>query len=47
MGKDQYHWTHLLLDGLIEYIDCEEEETTMIATTPADLERPDLSGMQH
>jgi DNA-directed RNA polymerase II subunit RPB2 len=25
------------LDGLIEYVDCEEEETTMVATVPSDL----------
>jgi DNA-directed RNA polymerase II subunit RPB2 len=30
-------WESLLQNGLVEYIDCEEEETTMIAMKPADL----------
>jgi DNA-directed RNA polymerase II subunit RPB2 len=32
-----YGWDNLLADGLIEYIDTEEEETTMIAMKPSDL----------
>jgi DNA-directed RNA polymerase II subunit RPB2 len=37
---EQYEWEHLLLDGLIEFIDTEEEETTMIAMKPSELNRP-------
>ena len=29
--KDDYNWTQLVLDGLVEFIDTEEEETTLIA----------------
>ena len=31
-------WTQLLMDGLVELIDVEEEETTMIAMMPTDLD---------
>ena len=31
-------WTQLLMDGLVELIDVEEEETTMIAMMPSDLD---------
>ncbi|KAL7435553.1 hypothetical protein ACHAXM_004712 [Skeletonema potamos] len=31
-------WTDLLMEGLVEYIDTEEEETTMIAMEPKDLD---------
>jgi DNA-directed RNA polymerase II subunit RPB2 len=34
---EKYGWDQLLLDGLIEFIDTEEEETTMIAMKPSDL----------
>ena len=34
-------WTDLLMEGLVEYIDTEEEETTMIAMEPKDLEAED------
>lgn len=34
-------WTDLLMEGLVEYIDTEEEETTMIAMEPKDLESDD------
>lgn len=34
-------WTDLLMEGLVEYIDTEEEETTMIAMEPKDLESED------
>lgn len=37
---NEYGWTQLLLDGLVEYIDTEEEETTMIAMKPPDLALP-------
>ena len=31
-------WTDLLMEGLVEYVDTEEEETTMIAMEPKDLD---------
>ena len=31
-------WTDLLMEGLVEYVDTEEEETTMIAMEPNDLD---------
>lgn len=31
-------WTDLLMEGIVEYIDTEEEETTMIAMEPKDLD---------
>ncbi|UPQ98204.1 subunit RPB2 of DNA-directed RNA polymerase II [Chloropicon primus] len=34
-----YGWQNILQDGFIEYIDCEEEETTMIAMSITDLEQ--------
>lgn len=34
-------WTDLLMEGLVEYIDTEEEETTMIAMEPKDLDAED------
>ncbi|GAX17727.1 DNA-directed RNA polymerase II subunit RPB2 [Fistulifera solaris] len=34
-------WTDLLMEGLVEYIDTEEEETTMIAMEPKDLDATD------
>lgn len=35
--QEGYYWSNLVLDGIIEYIDAEEEETTMIAMSPEDL----------
>ncbi|KAG2425954.1 hypothetical protein HXX76_013327 [Chlamydomonas incerta] len=35
--EEEYAWPQLVQDGLVEYIDAEEEETTMIAMTIADL----------
>ncbi|PRT53034.1 DNA-directed RNA polymerase II subunit RPB2 [Wickerhamiella sorbophila] len=35
---DYFGWTSLVNNGVVEYIDGEEEETTMIAMTPEDLE---------
>ena len=32
-------WNDLLTEGLVEYIDCEEEESTMIAMTVNDVLR--------
>ena len=34
-------WADLLMEGLVEYVDTEEEETTMIAMEPKDLEGED------
>lgn len=34
---DDYKWADLLTEGLVEYIDTEEEETVLIAMTPEDL----------
>lgn len=34
----QYTWSSLVNDGVVEYVDAEEEETIMIAMTPEDLE---------
>ena len=33
-----YSWSSLVNDGIVEYVDAEEEETIMIAMTPEDLE---------
>ncbi|KAL7443359.1 hypothetical protein ACHAXH_009174 [Discostella pseudostelligera] len=35
--QKKFTWTDLLMEGLVEYIDTEEEETTMIAMEPKDL----------
>ncbi|KAK5662241.1 hypothetical protein OQA88_8146 [Cercophora sp. LCS_1] len=35
---DYYGWDGLLRDGCVEYLDAEEEETTMICMSPEDLE---------
>lgn len=35
-----YGWYNLIHEGLVEYVDCEEEETTMIAIKPDDLRLP-------
>ncbi|KAJ1460650.1 hypothetical protein M885DRAFT_508737 [Pelagophyceae sp. CCMP2097] len=40
-------WTQLLVAGLVELIDTEEEETTMIAMTPSDLHEPYSSTYTH
>ena len=36
-GEDDYTWDNLISDGLVEYIDCEEEETVMIAMNARDV----------
>jgi DNA-directed RNA polymerase II subunit RPB2 len=33
----EYNWTSLMQAGVVEYVDTEEEETTMIAMDPSDL----------
>jgi len=38
--EDEFSWSHCLANGLVEYIDTEEEETVMIAMNLSDL-RPD------
>jgi len=37
-GEKKLTWTDLLMDGIVEYIDTEEEETTMVAMDPLDLD---------
>ncbi|KAJ8135564.1 hypothetical protein OY671_011223, partial [Metschnikowia pulcherrima] len=36
--SNAYTWSSLVNDGVVEYVDAEEEETIMIAMTPEDLE---------
>ncbi|KAK6462129.1 hypothetical protein DFJ63DRAFT_143805 [Scheffersomyces coipomensis] len=36
--SNNYTWSSLVKDGVVEYVDAEEEETIMIAMTPEDLE---------
>lgn len=36
--ESEYGWSSLVNEGVIEYVDAEEEETIMIAMTPEDLE---------
>lgn len=38
--ESKYGWENLLADGLAEFVDTEEEETTMIAMKPSDLALP-------
>jgi DNA-directed RNA polymerase II subunit RPB2 len=37
-NEKKLSWTDLLMEGLVEYIDTEEEETTMIAIKDLDTE---------
>lgn len=37
-GEDKHRWSDLVENGIIEYLDAEEEETVMICMTPEDLE---------
>eukprot|EP00941_MAST-03F_sp_MAST-3F-sp1_P000687 g687.t1 len=37
-GEEEYGWNELLNDGLLEFVDGEEEEQTMIAMDPDDLQ---------
>ncbi|KAG5179521.1 hypothetical protein JKP88DRAFT_200959 [Tribonema minus] len=36
-NPEEYNWTSLMQAGVVEYVDTEEEETTMIAMDPSDL----------
>merc|ERR1711935_230841 len=40
-GETKLTWSNLLNEGIVEYIDTEEEETTMIAMEPKDLDAED------
>ncbi|SAL98402.1 hypothetical protein [Absidia glauca] len=35
--EDDYRWQNLVSDGIVEYVDADEEETAMICMTPEDL----------
>ncbi|KAI8374826.1 DNA-directed RNA polymerase II subunit RPB2 [Blakeslea trispora] len=35
--EDDYAWQNLIADGVVEYVDADEEETAMICMTPEDL----------
>jgi DNA-directed RNA polymerase II subunit RPB2 len=35
--EDDYQWQNLVSDGIVEYVDADEEETAMICMTPEDL----------
>lgn len=37
-SREEYNWNDLLEEGLIEYVDCQEEESLMIAMEMADAE---------
>ncbi|OXB72139.1 UNVERIFIED_CONTAM: hypothetical protein H355_012706 [Colinus virginianus] len=39
-GRDEKSWTYLMERGIIEFVDCEEEETCMIAMFHRDLKDP-------
>jgi len=45
--KDNYGFANLLMDGLVEYIDTEEEETCMVAMDPSDLEKRNVKTYTH
>jgi DNA-directed RNA polymerase beta subunit len=40
-GEKKLTWTNLLMEDIVEYIDTEEEETTMVAMEPKDLDSED------
>ena len=40
-GEKKLTWTDLLMEGIVEYVDTEEEETTMVAMEPKDLDAED------
>jgi len=40
LEEDEYSFSNLTIQGVIEYVDCEEEETTMIAMTMDDFQNP-------
>ena len=39
-SEEEYGWENLMVEGLVEFVDTEEEETTLIAMFPSDLEKP-------
>eukprot|EP01114_Cavostelium_apophysatum_P011874 TRINITY_DN2641_c0_g1_i1.p1 TRINITY_DN2641_c0_g1~~TRINITY_DN2641_c0_g1_i1.p1 ORF type:complete len:1185 (+),score=293.58 TRINITY_DN2641_c0_g1_i1:150-3704(+) len=39
----RFGWTELVANGLVEYLDVEEEETSMIAMEPGDVKRAQMS----
>lgn len=45
--QKKFTWTDLLMEGLVEYIDTEEEETTMIAMEPNDLAESYITTYTH
>lgn len=45
--QKKFTWTDLLMEGLVEYVDTEEEETTMIAMEPKDLEESYITTYTH
>lgn len=45
--QKRFTWTDLLMEGLVEYIDTEEEETTMIAMEPNDLAESYITTYTH
>ncbi|KAI1494208.1 DNA-dependent RNA polymerase 2 rpb140 [Biscogniauxia mediterranea] len=47
-GSEEYYgWAGLVNDGVIEYLDAEEEETAMICMTPEDLEIYRMTKLGH
>eukprot|EP00578_Thalassiosira_sp_NH16_P022706 CAMPEP_0181097394 /NCGR_PEP_ID=MMETSP1071-20121207/11545_1 /TAXON_ID=35127 /ORGANISM="Thalassiosira sp., Strain NH16" /LENGTH=1235 /DNA_ID=CAMNT_0023179871 /DNA_START=98 /DNA_END=3805 /DNA_ORIENTATION=- len=45
--QKRFTWTDLLMEGLVEYVDTEEEETTMIAMEPKDLQESYITTYTH
>lgn len=46
-NEKKFTWTDLLMEGLVEYVDTEEEETTMIAMEPKDLTESYITTYTH
>ena len=42
---NNYQWQDLVASGVVEYIDTMEEETTMIAVSPENLQAPEEGSM--
>lgn len=45
LEKKEIGWNQLLADGVVEYIDTEEEETALISMTPEDLVESKMRAM--